>query len=871
MKDTLPQTSSDHPRAIRSTRLAVLPPPANRTWNRKWLPALLILALSTIFAMARPRPPMPPYPEQSLNSWRFDGTSWLTNTRTAPLVYYNLQLVESWSGQALRMIGPSGLLALPNDQPDGIRNLTPEEGTIRLWFASDWTSQPDGTGPGVASRLVEFGAWSSTAAQGWWSLAVSPDGSLLGFLAQDANGQTTVLQAQIRWQAREWHQVALIWSAQETVLFLDGLRAATGPAVSLAPLTPFSGIRGFCIGSDVHGGQLAGGEFEEVFTFDRACSDLEMAADYARTAPLAALGPITVEEETAIIAAAISPDISSLSETGAPRMAMNAEDFGCSLWTEIGRTASNAVWVILRNTIQGADYQIWSSTNLSTSNWIVETNLVGAAGGQSQISIPVNGRAELFLRGAGMAAYSVGNSFDGMTLVDTQRDPPDTMGAVGPKHFVELLNGRITVYDKATGTNLQTAWTTNFFAVTNQGVRYPKNEALDPRIVYDQQSQRWLACSIDYGSRHVILAVSTNSNPINLTNTWAKYLIPLGHSPGPLTDHVTLGVDTNGIYLSAVYVTDVIRSNAVVAIKKPQILQGNLLATTLVIPTNELVTWSIKPVVNFDSLPTNGQTWLIAKGPPEYNSTSFQGGPIRYRRLHWVGTNAVWTDPHWTNVLETSCTYRDYYDLDGTNAALVNNVTAPQRGGTNRIDLKATGSRVQTAVIRDGYMWICQCVGLNGTSGSYTYDGNANGTNVDRSGAQWLKLHINATGDPLNCTGIGRVYDDCSTDPFWYYFPSLMVNTNGDMVMGFSGSSSYAYIGAYYSWRLADGTTALRPGLIKGGEHYYNSPEHRWGDYSATALDPTNLHSFWTVQQYLAASRSFVSRIRGRGLGNMDI
>ena len=247
---------------------------------------------------------MPPYPELSLNSWRFDGTSWLTNIRTAPLVYDNLQLVESWSGHALQMTGPSGLIALLNNQPDGTLNLTPAEGTIRLWFASDWASPPDGTGPGVASRLVEVGAWSSTAAQGWWSLAVSPDGTLLGFLAQDANGQTTILQTPIRWQAGEWHQIALNWSAQETVLFVDGLRAATGPGVSLSPLTSFTGIRGFCIGSDVHGGQPAGGQFEEVFTFDRSCDDLELAADYARTAPLAASGPITLAEEAAMIAAA---------------------------------------------------------------------------------------------------------------------------------------------------------------------------------------------------------------------------------------------------------------------------------------------------------------------------------------------------------------------------------------------------------------------------------------------------------------------------------------------------------------------------------------------------------------------------------------
>ncbi len=105
--------------------------------------------------MARPRPPMPPYPEQSLNSWRFDGTGWLTNTCTALLVYDNLQLVESWSGHALQMTGPGGLLALPNNQPDRTPNLAPANGTVRFWFASAWTSQPDGTGPGIWSRLLE--------------------------------------------------------------------------------------------------------------------------------------------------------------------------------------------------------------------------------------------------------------------------------------------------------------------------------------------------------------------------------------------------------------------------------------------------------------------------------------------------------------------------------------------------------------------------------------------------------------------------------------------------------------------------------------------------------------------------------------------
>lgn len=123
-----------------------------------------------------------------------------------------------------------------------------------------------------------------------------------------------------------------------------------------------------------------------------------------------------------------------------------------------------------------------------------------------------------------------------------------------------------------------------------------------------------------------------------------------------------------------------------------------------------------------------------------------------------------------------------------------------------------------------------------------------------RSAAQWLKLGINSTGDPLTVETAGRVYDDCATDPFWYYFPSLMVNATGDMVMGFSGSSVYAHIGGFYSWRLVNGTMANRAGLLKKGEEHFDfqpvGNDERWGDYSATTLDPSDSLSFWTVQEY---------------------
>ncbi len=244
-------------------------------------------------------------------------------------------------------------------------------------------------------------------------------------------------------------------------------------------------------------------------------------------------------------------------------------------------------------------------------------------------------------------------------------------------------------------------------------------------------------------------------------------------------------------------------------------------------------------------MPTNGYAWFVVKGPPEWG-TNYQGGAICYRRLQWAGTNASWTDTDWTMV--TNSVYRNYYDLDGTNTTALQThlgVAAPA-GPTNSMDLSENGSRLSMATIRNGALWVSQVAGLSGTNGIYV--GDETGTNVDRSAIQWLKLSVDAVGGSLSYSAHGRVYDATSTNPLYYYFPSLMVNCSGDVVMGFSGSSATNYIGSFYSWRLANGQGLAKPGLIRAGKTSY--PSGRWGDYSATTLDPMDDWSFWTVQEY---------------------
>jgi|GEM_PF-2767568 len=514
---------------------------------------------------------------------------------------------------------------------------------------------------------------------------------------------------------------------------------------------------------------------------------------------------------------------------------------GCGLWLDIAPTNTDFL-LTLHNTRVGQTYDVWSIEDLTLTNWILETNVLGASGDTTQTIITAGARTNLFLRATEFRDYVTNTLFQGLNFSNTLVIVPDTIGAVGPNNFVELLNGDgtntgIAVFDKS-GTLISKMSMTNFFAALGtDGTNYPTGPMTDPRILFDFQSQHWVASAIQKNTNIAFLAVSNDQSPTNLATGWSKYVIPVGTGAEGI-DYDTLGLDANGIYFSVVFGTN--SGHFIVAIKKPDIYQGTNTGTQIDV-TNDLAYEAIQPVVNFDSLPTNGYAWFVLKGPPDEGS-NYQGGPILYRRLQWSGTNAVLVDTNWVTLSTGGANYQDYFDLDSTNTN--SPAFAPALGGN--IELTRFRSRLMMATIRNGFLWTCHAVGLSGTNG--TYIGDASGTNVDRSAAQWLQMQISADDTTLTLQNHGRFYDSAATNAFWYYVPSLAVNCAGDMVSGFSGSSTTNYIGAYYAWRLSSGATLTQPRLFQAG--LTNYPDKSWGDYSATTLDPADDWSFWTVQEY---------------------
>ncbi len=446
------------------------------------------------------------------------------------------------------------------------------------------------------------------------------------------------------------------------------------------------------------------------------------------------------------------------------------------------------------------------------------------------------------------------------------------MGAVGPDYFVELLNGKVAVFDKS-GVECSETDSKVFFRINDT---FPHaNHVYDPRILYDHQSNCWVASGIDGyvfgGSNEVILAVSKDSCPLPLPTTnspgnWTKHFIDFGppdqHS---ITDFGTLGLDGNGIYVSAIKIGSAgSNTQKIVAIRKSVLYTNH---TTQFLGESSQSSWykiwsesssavrahkTVQAAVNFDPAPPNGYALFVVKGEPQQEAppnTPYRGGAIRYRRLKWPGSSGLpdWVpNEGWQDIPEpTQTDYRDYFDLDGgTN-------TAPQLGGTSPVPLGAggsvdtVGSALSMAVIRDGYLWTCQHVGLGGTNG--VYSGGSEGNAVDRTAIQWVKLSGATNSYVLGYSEHGRILDRAQDDPRFYYYPSLMLNASGDVLIGFSGSSVNTYINAYYSLKPF-GAAVSPPTCIRIGEGFYQ--EEAWGDYSATSLDPADTTKFWTVQGY---------------------
>jgi hypothetical protein len=388
------------------------------------------------------------------------------------------------------------------------------------------------------------------------------------------------------------------------------------------------------------------------------------------------------------------------------------------------------------------------------------------------------------------------------------------MGAAGPTHLVSFLNSGFGVFSKA-GVRLDNLSLQSFWGSLGSGPGEPAESPYDTKVLYDPPSGRFIVLSL--GGRvapdsWILLAVSSSSDPLAPWNKWAidADLDNNIQQFYNFADYPGVGVDEFNVYIS----TNMFSVGRSWQYSKVWVLPKNPLLSA-----NDNITWTefrAPPGSSFSMQPAHafgaaGEEYFLFEGPTDSLGRVSQ---LQLARIDNTSGSPVWHPPAAVPVTP----YARSFDLPD----------APQLGDGRGIYTADT--RMQNVVLRNGSLWSTHHLAVNG-----------------KVEVAWYRINPGAGA----MTTQGRISDPDR----WYYFPSIGVNKDNVAAIGFSGSSGTEYAGAFYTIVRPESGAAEPVALLKAGESSYfkilgTGTQNRWGDFSATVVDPSDDTTFWTLQEY---------------------
>ncbi len=394
--------------------------------------------------------------------------------------------------------------------------------------------------------------------------------------------------------------------------------------------------------------------------------------------------------------------------------------------------------------------------------------------------------------------------------------PPDVHGAAGPNHLMTTLNSQVRIQNRTGGVISTTITLTSFWSSTGA------NGVFDPKVLYDPYAKRWMFTAVSNfrsASSSVLMGVSQDSNP---TGTWNLYRVDADPTDRVWADYPSMGFNKNWIVVNVNLFTVVgdtfIRSDNYAFNKADLYAGGSGLFTRLPDTTGG---GAITPALTYDTTVSTMymlEDWFGNLGGVGYLRLSAITGPVG-SEVYTPGAAFPSTLNPWEDVAVVG--FADF---------------APQSGSTRLI--MCNDARMQNTVYRNGFLWCAHTVFLPAGAGT-------------RASVQWWKI---TPGGSISQRG--RM-DDASGSLF-YAFPSIAVNKNDAVLLGYSRFSANQFASGNYAYRVStDPPNSLRNDtVLKAGEAKYDkdfgSGANRWGDYTNTVVDPVNDADMWTIQEYAA-------------------
>ncbi len=413
--------------------------------------------------------------------------------------------------------------------------------------------------------------------------------------------------------------------------------------------------------------------------------------------------------------------------------------------------------------------------------------------------------------------------------------PPDPNGEVGANHYIQAVNEAYGIFSK-TGTLLASFTEDRLWSGT--GTLCDGQSRGDPVVIYDALADRWILTHFAFGFSgnntaapyFQCIAVSKTGDPV--AGGWWLYALRVDDASHPwLNDYGKFGIWTDCLYMSANEFSGA------------GVFQGTLFASfsRADMYAGLPLTWSLGFIANattpFSMVPSHlgGQAGaVVPAGTPNYfvseSQTLFAFEVRKFTAGPNCGAGGTLGAP--TVVAQTSYT-------------VAFGAVAPQPGTSITLD-----------VIDDRVMQKVQYRKLGGQESlwvAHVFRTSAAGV----TGVQWAQ--INVTGGSVATTPLQQQkYDPADTR--YRYMPSLAVDGQGNMALGYSTSSAVApnYPSIAYSGRLAGDALNTLPQtetqLIAGGGSQTGNcggaPCDRWGDYSSLSADPADDCTFWITNEY---------------------
>ena len=387
--------------------------------------------------------------------------------------------------------------------------------------------------------------------------------------------------------------------------------------------------------------------------------------------------------------------------------------------------------------------------------------------------------------------------------------PPDVFGAVGPNHVLTAHNQDVRITNKL-GVQISSVSLDAFWAsVTPAGT-------FDPKEVYDPYSGRYIITALYLssagGNGALLMGVSQTNDP---TGTWNLFNITVDATNTNWMDFPELGYNMNWIAVGGnLFNVNTGNSNGGVVYvfnKANMYSNTNSQHTVFTLANDFCVTPAMTHSATVNTL---------------FCLETFNGANGQMRMFKITGTPSTPAISAQTTITSTI----HWNGSPSTNADF-----GIQSGTTNKID--CGDDRLTSVCYRNGKLWTAHNAYLPAT-----------GTTT-RCSSEWWEIDTAAS-----ITQNGLI-DDATAANF-YIYPSVAVNANNDAVIGLTNLGSAIHPSSAYVYRQS--TDALNtfqsPYVYKAGLNTYfqtfGGQRNRWGDYTATMVDPVDDQTFWTVTEY---------------------